>query len=98
LTAVAFGREEEARVTVGLPMLAEQMEGALGQWDVAVGVAFAAPDMQEHALGIDLGDFKTEGLAQAQAARVKGGQTDAMIGESDLGEDLAHFAGGENDG
>ena len=52
--AVAFGREEPPRMAVGAPELAQQFEGALGQGHVTVAIAFARPDVQEHAFGIDV--------------------------------------------
>ncbi len=47
--------------------------------DVAVAVALAGADVEEHAPGIDVADFQVERFAQAQAAGVNGGQRDAMI-------------------
>ena len=95
---VAFGGEEQARMAMGFPALAQQEQGALGQGDVAVAVAFAGADVKEHTLGVAVADFEVKGFAQAQAAGVDGGQGDAMIECGDGGEDLAHLGGGEDDG
>ena len=81
-----------------LPALPQQEQGALRQGDVAVAVALAAADVQEHALGVDVADFQVEGLTQAQAAGVDGGQGDAVIEGRDGGEDAADLGGGEDDG
>ena len=70
----------------------------MGQGDVAVAVALAGADVQEHALRIDVADLQVEGFAQAQAAGVDGGQGDAMIQGGDAGQDAAHLGGGEDDG
>ena len=68
-----------------------------GQRDVAVVVAFAAADVQEHAVGINVADLQRKAFAQAQAAGVDGGQADAMIQGGHLGQDAAHLGGREHD-
>ena len=98
LSAVTFGREEPLPMTMSLPLFSEQLEGALRQRDITVGIAFAGADVQEHALGIDVPDLEIQPFAQAQAARVDGAEANAMIEGFDLGQNLAHFLGGENDG
>ena len=45
---------------VGFPLLAEQFQGALGQGHVAVAIAFAAADVEEHAFGIDVADLQAQ--------------------------------------
>ncbi len=97
LAVMAFGREEEPRVAVGLPQLPEQVEGALGQGDVTVAVAFTAADVDEHPLGIDVADLQVDAFTQAQAAGVDGAQADAVIQGWDAREDLADFLGREDD-
>lgn len=97
LAAVTFGREEQGRMTMSLPLLAQEMEGALGQRHVTVLIAFAAADVQEHAFGVDVADLKPEALAQTQAAGIDGDQSNAMIQERHVDEDLAHFSGREDD-
>jgi hypothetical protein len=96
LAAVAFGREEKAGMPMGFPKLPQQMKGALGQRHVTVAVAFAAANVQEHPLRIDVADFEPEPFAQAQSAGIDRRQTDAVIELRDIGEDPAHFLGGEN--
>ena len=69
-----------------------------GQGHVAVAVALAAADVEEHALGINVADLQAQAFAQAQAAGIDGDQADAMIQGGDGGQDAAHFRGGEDDG
>jgi hypothetical protein len=95
---VALGGKEKAGMPVGAPPFPEQFQGALGQRHEAVAVAFAGPDVQEHALGIDVADFQGERLSQAQAAGIDGREGHPMIQARDLGEDRAHLAGREDDG
>jgi len=98
LAVVSLGGEQEPGMAMGFPAFPEQEQGALRQGDVAVAVALAGADVEEHALGVDVADFQVEGFAQAQAAGVDGGQGDAMIQGGDGGQDLAHLGGGEDDG
>lgn len=95
---VAFAWEQERRMAMSFPEFAQELEGALRQRDVTIGVALAAADVQEHALGVDVADLKIQAFAQAQAAGVDQAQGDPMIQGRDLGENAAHFAGGEDDG
>jgi hypothetical protein len=97
LTAVTFGREKPLRVTMGLPLLAEPLQGALGQGNAAIRIALARANVQEPALGIHIRDLEVQTFAQAQAARVDGEQTNAVIQGGDLSKDLTDFLGGEDD-
>jgi hypothetical protein len=96
--AVAFGWEEPAGMPVGAPELAQPFESALRQGHVAVAVAFAGADVEEHPLRIDVADFQPEGFAQTQTAGVNCGQGHPMVQGGDPGDHLAHFAGREDDG
>jgi len=97
LAGVALGGEEQAGMPMGLPLLAQQFERALRQGHVAIPVALAAPDVQEHAFAIDVAHFQAQPLAQPQAARVDGGQRHALIEGADLGQDAADLGGREDD-
>ena len=97
-TAVTFGGKEQRGMTMRFPLLAQKQQGALGQRDVTVLIALAAPDVQEHAFGIDVRDLEPQTFAQAQATGVDGDETDAMIQGGNGGEDAAHFGAGEHDG
>jgi len=76
---------------MALPMRAQQMQRALGQRHIAVAIAFAGADVQQHAPGVDILDCQPQALAQAQAARVDRGQGGAMIGQLDFGKEQPHF-------
>jgi hypothetical protein len=94
---VAFGREEQPGMAMRFPKLAQELQGAFRQRDVAVIVAFAAADVQEHPFGIDVADLQAQTLAQAQAARVEGDEGDAMIQGRDRRQDPTHLGGREDD-
>ncbi len=94
---VAFGREDPAWVPVGAPELAQQFERALGQGHVTVAVAFARPDVEEHALRINVADFQLEGFAQAQPTGIDGRQGHAVVQGLDLRQDPANLGGRKND-
>jgi hypothetical protein len=98
LAAMAFAWKKPARMPMRLPLLAEQLQRAFGQGDIAVAIAFAGADVQEHALGIHVRNLEMQAFTQAQAAGVEGAQANAVIEGFDLLEDLAHFLGREHHG
>ena len=98
LAVVPFGREEERGMMMREPLLAQEVEGAFGKRDVAIGVALAAANVQEHAFGVDVADLQAQAFAQAQAAGIDQGQADPVIEGDDAGQDPAHFGGREDDG
>lgn len=98
LAGVAFGREEQARMAMRLPELAQEDQRALGQRDVTVLVPLAAADVEEQALRINVAHFQLEPFAQPEAAGIDGGQGDALIEGAHALEEAAHLGGRENDG
>jgi len=94
---VAFGREEETGMAMALPALAQEEQRALREGDVAVAIALAATDVQEHALGVNVADLQIQALAQAQAAGVDGDQGDPVIEGRDGGENATDLGGGQDD-
>ena len=97
LSAVAFGGKEEGGMLVGEPLPAQEQEGAFRQRDVAVVLAFAAAEVEQTALAIDVADFQAQAFAQAQAARVNERQTNPMIQRGDGGQHAANLGSGEDD-
>ena len=73
LASVALGREEHRGMTMSLPLLPQELQGALGQRNVTVLVALALADVQEHASGVDVAHLQANPSVQAQAAGVDGG-------------------------
>ena len=98
LAGMTPGRKEQRGMTVRFPKLAQEQERALGQRDVTILIALALADVNEHALGINVADFQTQGFAQTQAAGINEDQTDPMVQGGDGGEDAAGFGGGKDDG
>ena len=96
ITVSAKGGEEEARVAVGHPIAAEQIEGRLGKRDVAILGALAAVDMDHHAGGIDIGDFEVETFMESQAAGIDGGKIGIILGGFDLGQNASGFFNAKN--
>ena len=95
---VAFGREQQRGMAMSFPLLAQELERALGQRDVAIGVALARAQVQQQALRIDVADFQMEAFTEPQAAGIDRGQGDPMIQSGDRGENLAHFPRREDHG
>jgi hypothetical protein len=82
---------------MSLPLLAEQFQGALRQGHIAVAVAFATPDVEEHAFGVDVAHLQTQAFTQAEPAGIDGGKADAMIKALHFSEDLANLGSGKDD-
>jgi hypothetical protein len=98
MAALAFGGKEQGRMPMTFPLFAQEQERAPRQGHVAVLVAFAGPDVQEHPSGVNVADFQAQAFAQTQAAGVDGGEASAMIQGAHRGEHPAHFGGGEDYG
>ena len=93
-----FGREQKRGMAMGLPLLAQEFQGALGQGHVAVTVAFALADVQEHPLRIDVAHLQAQAFAQTESAGVNRGQADVVIKAFDFGEYLADLASRKDHG
>jgi hypothetical protein len=98
ITASAESWEEEAGVTVGGPIASEQLEGGLGERDVAILGPLAAVDMDHHAGGIDIGDFEVETFVKPEAAGVDGRKIGVVLEGFDLGKNGSDFLTAENGG
>jgi len=92
----AQGGEEEAGVAVSDPIAAEQMEGGLGERDVAILGAFATVDMDHHAGGINIGGFEVETFVKSEAAGIDGGKIGVILEGFDLGKNRSDFFTAEN--
>jgi len=98
LSTVAFGGKEQRAMAVGFPLLAQQVQRAFRQRHVAVLVALALTDVQEHAFGINVADLQPEAFTQTQAAGVDGREADAVVQQGDTRQHAAHLGRGEDDG
>ena len=78
------------------PMLPQVLEGALGQRHVAIPIALARANVQEHAFGINVANLEAQPFAQAQAAGVNEQQADVLIRRGHRVEHAADFGGGEH--
>ena len=85
-------------MAMAFPLLAQEEQGAFGQRDVAILIAFAAADMQEHALGVDVADLQVQAFTQAQAAGIDEDEADAVVQGGNGGQDASCFGGGQDDG
>lgn len=80
-------------MAMGLPEFAEVFQGPLGQGHVAIGVAFAAADVQEHPFGVDVAYLQAQTFTQAQTAGINGSQRHPVIEQGDVAKDAAHLPG-----
>jgi len=96
ITVSAKGGEEEARVAVGHPIAAEQIEGRWGKRDVAILGALSTVDMDHHAGAVDIGDFEVETFMESQAAGIDGGKIGVILEGFDLGKNGSDFFNAKN--
>ena len=85
-----FGR------AMGAPMIAEQVQGLVGQGNVAILAAFAV-DVEQPAVAIDIGDLEASALEQAQATGVDGDQRGAVDRQAESTQDPLHLLAAEHD-
>jgi len=91
LATVAFGGENQRGMPMSFPVFPQALEGDFGQRHVAIPIALATADVEEHALGINVADFEAQAFAQAQAAGVNEQQAGALVGRGHRGEHVADF-------
>ena len=63
--ASAAGRKQPDRMAVREPILAQQLQGTLGEGHIAVFIAFAAADMHEHASTVNVRHLELGAFGQA---------------------------------
>ena len=83
-------------MAVGESIAAEQMEGGLGERDVAILGALSSVGMDHHAAGIDIGDFEVETFMESQAAGIDGGKIGVILECFDQGKNASDFFNSEN--
>jgi len=76
------------------PVFPQALKGDFGQRHVAVLIALATADVEEHAFGINVAHLEAQAFAQAQAAGVDEQQADALIGRGHRSQHPADFGAG----
>ena len=74
------------------------MKGRLWQRDIAVLGAFAAMDMDHHALAVDIGDFEIQGFMKSQTAGVHGRKIDVVVEGFDVSQNASDFFDAQDGG
>jgi hypothetical protein len=91
-------RKNQPGIAMGYPVLAQEFQGPLWQWDIPVYPSFPVADMNEHARTIDIGHAKMGSLLKPQPAGVNGGETGAVREQPDVPEDISHLLDAQDDG
>ena len=81
-----------------LPVLPEQLQGAVGEWDIAVLGTFAAVNVNHHAFRVEIADFEIESFFQSEAQRIDGPEIDSVASVPNGGHDLVDFVDGQDIG
>ena len=71
-----------------LPILAQQLERAFGQWHITIFSSFAVTHVYHPARAVDVGDVEIGSLLQSQAAGIDGGETNFVTRQSDERQNL----------
>jgi len=98
LATMSFSRKEPDGVAMSFPERAQMFQGAFGQGHVAVAIAFAGPDVEEHPSAINVAHLQVQTFAQTQSAGVKSDQGNALVEGGSAGKDEANLLGGEDNG
>ena len=80
------------------PPVAQDLQQLGRQHHVAVLLAFALLDADDHPLAVDVGGLQMNRFRDAQAGGIAGGQDGAMLEVGDAAEELQDFLGTEDDG
>ena len=82
----------------GAPPVAQRLQQLGREHDVAVLLALALLDTHHHALAVDLAGLQANGLGDAQAGGVAGGQDRPVLEALDATKKMQHLLGAEDDG
>ncbi len=91
-------REDQKRVAMGDPILAQQFESPVWEGDVAIFTAFTKADVDHQARAIDICNAKMSPFLKPQTAGIDGRETDAVTLKPDEAENLENFIMAEDDG
>ena len=91
-------REEHARMAVGEPVAAEQMEGGLGEGYIAILGTLSTVDMDHHTVAVDIGDFEVEPFVKSETAGIDGGEIDVIVEGFDVVQNASDFFSAQNRG
>ena len=83
---------------MGQPVAPQDVEGVLGQGDIAILGALAPMDVDHHALAVDVADLKIEAFLKPESAGVDGEQECVVVKGGHGAEDSADFVLAEDGG
>ena len=72
-------RENEVLVAMVGPVLAQEIQGGVGQWHIAVFGTLPTVYVDHHACAVYVGDLKVQCLTEAQTARVDSGKIHIIV-------------------
>ncbi len=94
----SLGWEDECGVSVGGPVATEQSQCGVRKGDIAIFGTFAAVDVDQHALALDVGDLQVERLLEPQPAGVDGGEEGVVVRRLHTPEDASDLFHAEHGG
>ena len=97
LTASSGCRKDPDGISVHFVECPEDIKSSFGQWDIPVFIALALMDMNEHAIRINVGDFKACPFSDPKTEGVNNFEASAVMGKMDLIEDGPDFIAAQDD-
>jgi hypothetical protein len=96
--ALVFAEKERGRGSEGPIVVAQDLQELWREHDVAVLLALALADAQNHAFAVDVLGAKGDNLGDAQAAGIDGREQGPVLESADGREELSNFGLAEDDG
>ena len=80
------------------PKLAQHLQGAVGQWHVAILSPFPLPHVDHHPVAVDVSNLKVNAFTQAQTAGIDGAQASPVARMAYVPQDAAYLGDAEHHG
>ena len=94
----AFGWEEQLRIPMRLPVLAQNLQSTLRQRHEAILGSLAMTNVNHHSTAVNISDSKMCSLLQPQPAHVDRRETHPVAQQPDTTEDLSSLFDAEDGG
>jgi hypothetical protein len=94
----SWRREDQKRVAMSDPILAEQFEGPGRKWNITIFRPFATPEVDHPPRAVDIRNPKMSSLLKAQTAGIDGREAGPVALKPDEAENLENLIMAENNG
>lgn len=84
-------REDEGFIAMGCPVLAQEIEGGIGQRDIAILGALSSVNVDHHSRAVDVADLQIQCFMETQSAGVDSGEIGVILEGSHPFEDVENL-------